>query len=113
VKRVNKLLTEEVELMTDEEAEDYENNPTRRSTADKTSFSLYEKNIKAYDLLIRSCSGTPLSIIETVEDGNAYEAWQKLLNKYETKIDDVQSLEDMWSDAQLGSIQVDPTDWFL
>jgi hypothetical protein len=77
------------------------------------SFSLYEKNIKAYNLLNRSCSGTPLGLIETVEDGNDYVAWQKLLNKHETKINNVQLLKDMWGKAQLAYVQVDPTDWFL
>jgi hypothetical protein len=112
VKKVSRFLTSEVEFMKDDEAEEFDID-TSTDADKKKAYHAYEKNIKAYDLLIRSCTGTPLSIIETVEDGNAHEAWKKLLNKYETKIDDVQTLEDLWTSTQLDTTQTDPTDWFL
>ena len=72
-------------------------------------YKKYKKNVKAYDLLIRSCTGVPLGLLELVEEGNAHEAWKKLLNKYETSEEDVQELEEKWTNFKLNSIATDPT----
>ena len=48
-----------------------------------------------------------------VDEGNAYLAWKKLLNKYKTSKEDVQDIEERWADCKLNSIATDPTEWFL
>ena len=73
----------------------------------------FEGNVKAFDLLVRSCTGIPLGLIESVDSGNAYEAWNKLLSKYETKNQDIQSLEESWNSCKLNRLQQDPLEWFL
>ena len=78
-----------------------------------TEYKKYEKNVKEYDLLIRSCTGVPLGLIESVTEGSAYEAWKKLLEKYETSEEDVQGLEEKWTNCKLVGITRDPTEWFL
>ena len=45
----------------------------------------YDKNVKAFDILVRSCTDTPLMLIQSVENGNARKAWKALLEKYEAK----------------------------
>ena len=105
VHKVHRFLTQKVALPTEQEAEVKGENSTEYKT--------YESNVKAYDLLVRSCTGVPLSLIESVEDGNAYEAWQKLLSKYETKKEDVQALEESWNGCKLEGMSIDPVEWFL
>ena len=106
VHKVHKYLTTQVQgIPTEDEAE----------TLSETSanYKKYEKNIRAYDLLIRSCTGTPLGLVEKVEDANAYEAWKALIKEYETSEDDVHELEEKWKGCVLGDFGTNPTDWFL
>ena len=106
VHKVYKYLTTEIEDIPDEdEAEDWD------STS--SEYKKYEKNVKADDLLVRSCTGTPLGLIEKVEEGNAHEAWKALLKEYETSDDDVHELEAKWIDCKLSNFGTNPTDWFL
>ena len=58
-------------------------------------------------------TGVPLGMIERIENGSAYEAWKALLEKYETKSSDVQTLEDDWNANKLETINRDPLEWFL
>ena len=69
--------------------------------------------MNAYDLLVRSCTGTHLGLIEKVTDANAHEAWKALLKEYETNDDDVHELEAKWSKCKLENFGMNPTDWFL
>ena len=57
----------------------------------------YEGNVKAYDILVWSCTGIPLGLVESAESGNAFEAWEKLLAKYKITNEDVQTLEESWN----------------
>lgn len=69
--------------------------------------------MKAFDLLVCSCTGIPLVLIESVDSENAHEAWKKLLSKYKTKKEDVQLLEESWTACKLEGLQQDPMEWFL
>ena len=89
VHKVHCFLTTKETIPTEQEAE----NKGDTSKEYKT----YKGNVKAYNLLVRSCTGIPLGLVESVKDGNAYEAWNKLLGKYETTKEDVQSLEESWN----------------
>ena len=105
VHKVHRYLTQKMSIPTEQEAE----NKGESSSEYKT----YEGNVKAYDLLVRSCTGIPLGLIESVESGNAYEAWEKLLSKYETTKEDIQSLEEEWNSCKLDGLSTDPVEWFL
>ena len=105
VHKVSRFLTSKVVLPTEAEAE------AKGETS--SEYKLYEGNVKAYDLLVRSCTGIPLGLVESVTDGNAHEAWTKLLDKYESTKEDIQSLEESWSGCKLDNTSKDPIEWFL
>ena len=105
VHKVNNYLTSKLTIPSDSEAE--------QKGEKSDEYKLWEGNIKAYDLLIQSCTGVPLGLIETVTDGNAHEAWLRSLGKYKTKKEDVQSLEEDWNGCKLDNLSIDPMEWFL
>ena len=102
VHKVHRFLTKKETIPTEQEAEN----------KDETSkeYKTYKGNVKAYDLLVRSCTSTPLGLVETVKDGNAFEVWNKLLGKYETTKEDVQSLEESWNSCKLKGLSMDPVE---
>ena len=105
VHKVHRYLMKKLVIPTEQEAE---------NKGDSSSeYKLYEGNVKAYDLLVRSCTGIPLGLVESVKSGNAYEAWEKLLSKYETTKEDVQALKESWNSCRLEGLSTDPVEWFL
>ena len=54
-----------------------------------------------------------MSIVNSVQDDNAYQAWVKLLKKYETDEGDIQELEWRWTNCKLEDFRTDPDTWFL
>ena len=105
VHKVHRYFTQKLTIPSEQEAENKGENSDEYRT--------YEGNVRAFDLLVRSCTGVPLGLIESVQDGNAYEAWGKLIAKYETTKSDVQSLEEQWNACKLESTSTDPVEWFL
>ena len=105
VHKVHRYLTQKLVIPTEQEAEN--------KGESSSEYKAYEGNVKAYDLLVRSCTGIPLGLIESVESGNAFEAWEKLISKYETTKEDVQSLEERWNGCKLDGLTQDPLEWFL
>ena len=50
--------------------------------AGSSSSAEVQRNSEAYDLLLISCKKTPFGIVDR-KNGNAYEAWNALIKKYE------------------------------
>ena len=46
-------------------------------------------------------------------DGNTHKACLRLLRKYETRKEDVQSLEEDWNRCKLDNLSIDQMEWFL
>ena len=71
-------------------------------------------NADACDKLVLSLTGTAFSVIQEA-DSNAHEAWKLLLDKYDVSSQKQNSLTDVteeWNNSRLGSVKVDPDDWF-
>ena len=105
VHKVHRYLTKEIEIP-DKAAAELQGEGSKEQ---KT----YDGNVKAYDILVRSCTSTPLSIVNYVQDDNAYQAWVKLLKTYETDEGDIQELEGRWTNCKLEDFRTDPDTWFL
>ena len=103
--KVHKIYTTKLTIPSEKEAE------TKGESSNE--YKLWEGNIKAYDLLVHSCTGVLLGLIEAVVDGDAHEAWNKLLAKYETKKEDIQSLEEEWNACKLDNLSTNLMEWFL
>ena len=72
------------------------------------------RNADMWDQLPLSLSGTAFSVIQEA-DGDAHEAWNLLLDKYNMSSEKKLSLTDVteeWNDSRLCSTKVDPDDWF-
>ena len=68
-KGILKYLTKEVEISTEYEAEN-----------DEENMKIYEGNSKAWDFLIISLTGIPFGMVMEFDD-NAHDAWKVLIDK--------------------------------
>ena len=105
VQKVQKYLTTVIQIPTESEAD--------AAAEDSKTRKTYGRNVKAFDLLVRSCTGVPLGLVQSAEDGNAHLAWKALLKEYEISDDDVQELEEKWSKCTLDDMKKSPTEWWL
>ena len=105
IHKVHCYLTQKVTLPAEQEA--------KNKGESLGKFKTYDGNVKAYDLLVRSFTGIPLSLIKSVDSGNACKMWEKLLSKYKMEKENTQSLEEEWNSCKLEGLLTDPVGWFL
>ena len=70
-KSIIKYLTKEVEIPTEEAAEN-----------DEDKMKIYEGNYKALNFIIQSLTDIPFSLVRQC-DKNAYDAWEAFIDNYE------------------------------
>ena len=85
------------------------------NTTDSKKATAYIKGkADAWDQLVLSLTGTPFDLIMEADE-NAHKAWELLLRKYEVSDEKQESLTDVtdeWHKSKLGSVKMDPDDWF-
>ena len=102
-KGILKYLTKDVEIPTEEEAENDE---------DKTK--IYEGISKKWDLLIISSTEINFGLVRQCDE-NTHDAWKALIEKYEVSDEKQKSLNGVtnrWNNCKVKYTSLDPDIWF-
>ena len=89
------------------------------TTNDDKVKETYERNDKAFQFLILSCSGIAFGLVNQAKtrdlmDGDAYKAWTYLCDRYAPhSISDLIQLSGEFNKCCLDSTKTDPDEWFI
>ena len=102
-KGILKYLTKQVDIPTEEEAENYE-----------YKMKIYEVNAKACNFLIISLTEIPFGMVRQCDE-NTHDIWEELIDKYYLsykKQESLNKLTSRWNNCKIKDISLDPEIWF-